>query len=101
MLVYEGGKVSESAYWSLRYNDKLTGWTEGKYREEFMTLFQESVGQRLISDVPLGAFLSGGVDSSSVVAAVSPLMRHAGKTLFFTFQEGAFNKLPSHPPPFT
>ena len=94
MLVYEGGKVSESAYWSLRYNDKLTGWTEGKYREEFMTLFQESVGQRLISDVPLGAFLSGGVDSSSVVAVMSRLMSQPVKTFSIGFKEDAFNELP-------
>jgi len=94
MLVYEGGKVSESAYWSLAYNAKRAALRDDECREEFLALFEDAVRQRLISDVPLGAFLSGGVDSSSVVAVMSRLMKQPVKTFSIGFKEDAFNELP-------
>jgi asparagine synthase (glutamine-hydrolysing) len=94
VLVYDGGKATENAYWSLQYDDKLAGRTEAEYREEFRSLLYESVKLRLASDVPLGAFLSGGVDSSSVVAAMSSLMTQPVKTFSIGFKEEAFNELP-------
>lgn len=94
VLVYENGKISESAYWSLHYIDKLSGPTEAEYLEEFRSLLREAVRQRLESDVPLGAFLSGGVDSSSVVALMSGLMSQPVKTFSIGFKEEAFNELP-------
>lgn len=94
VLIYEGGKVSENAYWSLRYDNKLEGRTDAEYREEFKALLDESVKLRLASDVPLGAFLSGGVDSSSVVAVMSSLVTQPVKTFSIGFKEEAFNELP-------
>ncbi|MEW6247483.1 MAG: asparagine synthase (glutamine-hydrolyzing) [Nitrospirota bacterium] len=94
VLVYEDGKASESSYWSLRYDDKLTGRTDREYVEEFRSLLQESVRLRLASDVPLGAFLSGGVDSSSIVAEMSRLMTQPVKTFSIGFKEAAYNELP-------
>ena len=94
VLVYEDGKVTESTYWSLDYNQKLNGWTEGDYREEFASLLRESVRLRLVSDVPLGAFLSGGVDSSSVVALMSQLSTQPVQTFSIGFKEEDFNELP-------
>jgi asparagine synthase (glutamine-hydrolysing) len=94
VLVYENGKISESAYWSLQYTDKLSGRTEAEYLEEFRARLTDAVRQRLESDVPLGAFLSGGVDSSSVVALMSGLMAQPVKTFSIGFKEEAFNELP-------
>ncbi|MEW6542987.1 MAG: asparagine synthase (glutamine-hydrolyzing) [Nitrospirota bacterium] len=94
VLVYEDGKGSESAYWSLDYVAKRTWRSEEACREEFLALLEESVKLRLISDVPLGAFLSGGMDSSSVVALMSRLTRQPVKTFSIGFKDEAFNELP-------
>src|SRR5581483_11764809 len=94
LLVYEDGKLSENAYWTLRYDNKLVLRSENEYREEFFALLKESIRLRLISDVPLGAFLSGGVDSSSIVAMMSELGQGPVKTFSVGFKEEAYNELP-------
>ena len=94
LVVYEGGKVSESAYWSLDYDRKAPIRSEAEYLEEFRALLEESVRLRLVSDVPLGAFLSGGVDSSGIVAVMSRLMNEPVKTFSIGFKEERYNELP-------
>jgi asparagine synthase (glutamine-hydrolysing) len=94
LLVYEDGKVTEHPYWTLRYDEKLAGRDELELRDEFGSLLEESVRLRLISDVPLGAFLSGGVDSSSIVAIMSRLLDRPVKTFSIGFAEREFNELP-------
>jgi len=91
-LVYSKGKVRLKKYWDI--NPQTLKAKETDYLKEIDSLLEESVKDRLISDVSLGAFLSGGVDSSSVVGkmrkiGVDPLM-----TFSIGFQEKSYNELP-------
>lgn len=72
-LLFEGGKPPrEDRYWDLSasFQNKRRFQSESVAAEELRDLIDDSVRLRLISDVPLGAFLSGGVDSSSIVASM-------------------------------
>ena len=66
-LLVRDGRLTEHRYWSLRYTPKRTE-SEATLAEELLPLLQEAVRLRMIADVPVGALLSGGLDSSAVVA---------------------------------
>jgi len=82
-LRWRDGRVELSRYWHLEYEDKLTA-SEPELKEELLRLLRGAVAIRLESEVPLGAFLSGGVDSSAVVA----LAAEASATPLRTFSIG-------------
>lgn len=71
------GKLLIKKYWEINCSS-ISGENEGILLKRFLTLFEDSVEKRLISDVPLGVFLSGGIDSSSVVAMMSNINRRSG-----------------------
>ncbi len=91
-LLWENGKISIEQYWSLNAVNKIK-MSEDEYCSRIRDLFEESVKLRLVSDVPLGAFLSGGLDSSIVVGVMSKLMREPVKTFSIGFQEEKYNEL--------
>ena len=93
VLIYEGGDLTVKRYWSLSYQKKLHLSSVGEYGEQFRDLFQEAVKIRLRSDVPLGAFLSGGIDSSLVVAVMSRLMNQPVKTFSIGFEEEGYDEV--------
>ena len=69
-LVCEGDTATEHRYWGVRYRgDRRVSRSE--WRERFLAQFRSSVKSQLMSEVPLGAFLSGGVDSSAMVAVMA------------------------------
>jgi asparagine synthase (glutamine-hydrolysing) len=93
LLVRDRQGLRVRRYWSLSYTPKRA-IGEAAAREELMSLLTDAVRKRLLSDVPLGAFLSGGIDSSAVVAVMARLMDRPVKTFSIGFDETAFNELP-------
>ncbi len=84
----------ERRYWSLSFADPIDRTLE-EATEEFEPLLDDAVKCRLMSEVPLGAFLSGGIDSSLVVASMSRLMNRPVSTHSIGFGERAESELPA------
>ncbi|MGC4085040.1 MAG: asparagine synthase (glutamine-hydrolyzing) [Vicinamibacterales bacterium] len=92
-LLVEDGRVSVTRYWTLRYSPKLQV-SEEEAEAQTLDLLREATKLRMISDVPLGAFLSGGVDSSLIVALMAEVGAGQVKTFSIGFEEEAYNELP-------
>lgn len=80
-------------YWDISFEPRRD-WTEQSAAEAIAEKLRDSVDCHLISDVPLGAFLSGGIDSSAVVATMAGLMDHPVQTASIGFKEAAWDELP-------
>jgi asparagine synthase (glutamine-hydrolysing) len=94
IAVCRPGHYSVRQYWHLDMGNETVSRSEEDVLEELKTLFDEAVRLRLISDVPLGAFLSGGVDSSAVVASMACLVENGPvKTATIGFSDKAFDEL--------
>jgi asparagine synthase (glutamine-hydrolysing) len=89
-LVYEGGVASQHEYWDVMYRaERQVPATE--WRERFLAQFRSSVKSHLMSEVPLGAFLSGGIDSSAMVAVMAQESANPVKTFSIGYEgQGAF-----------
>ena len=91
-LLVEDGRVSTHRYWKLAYGNKRT-ISEGEAVEELRARLREAVKLRLMSDVPLGAFLSGGIDSGSIVALMSELGAAPVRTFSIGFEQKEYDEL--------
>jgi asparagine synthase (glutamine-hydrolysing) len=97
-LAYQDGRVELKKYWELEAAAESCGETKEQTLPEVMDklydLLKESVKLRLVSDVPLGAFLSGGIDSSTIVGLMRELGASPLKTFSIGFEEASYNELP-------
>ena len=92
--VYENGKVSVSQYWHLdSFNNKLKG-SEKELADELERVLLESVEMHLLSDVPVGAFLSGGIDSSLITAMMAKIKGEPFHSFSIGVKEQDINELP-------
>ena len=84
---FRDGKLKISQYWDLRFPraDASYPRTEADLADELRERFRHSVGQQMVSDVPIGAFLSAGLDSSSIVAMMCHATNQPVKTYTVTF----------------
>jgi asparagine synthase (glutamine-hydrolysing) len=93
ILVYEDGQISTRRYWELPFTPTCQD-DEATASERILELLKDAVKVRLMSEVPLGAFLSGGVDSSVVVGLMSQMMSQPVKTFSIGFEEDDYSELP-------
>lgn len=94
ILVHEAGDVSISRYWRLDFSRKLDVPNPRELHEPIRHAIQEATRRRLVADVPVGAFLSGGIDSSAVVAAMASASSMPVKTFSIGFDHDDFDELP-------
>lgn len=86
------GDYSIKKYYDLPINEETPDLGENYYIEKTRELLESAVKYRMISDVPFGAYLSGGLDSSIVVALMSQIAREPIKTFTIGFEEEGFNE---------
>ncbi|MBA2377985.1 MAG: asparagine synthase (glutamine-hydrolyzing) [Blastocatellia bacterium] len=91
-LRWKAGKIEMQRYWLPDFSKKVK-ITETEAIEETTRILRESTKLRMISEVPLGAFLSGGVDSSSVVALMAEESSKPVKTFSIGFEEEDYSEL--------
>ncbi len=92
-LTYKNGEVRTQRYWDFDFAGETLTETEDEIAGTLLEKLRDAVGVRLISEVPLGAFLSGGVDSSAVVGLMSQIMDQPVKTFSIGFNEDSFDEL--------
>jgi len=96
MLAFSRGRVQVRKYWDVPERDRGTADGPATSRDvvsTFRSLLEESVRLRLMSDVPLGMFLSGGLDSSAIAAIMAKLVDRPIQTFSVAFREHAFSEL--------
>lgn len=94
LLAFQDGTVSIRQYWDIPLADRApSDQAPADVVEQFRSLLEESVRLRLMADVPLGMFLSGGIDSSAIAALMARMVDRPIKTFSVGFGERAYNEL--------
>jgi asparagine synthase (glutamine-hydrolysing) len=93
LLIYQHGRLEVRRYWDLSFRSKLD-LDEAEYVSRLRDKLTSAIASHLISDVPVGAFLSGGMDSSMIVAIMARDLKRKFQTFAVGVQEQDFNELP-------
>jgi len=91
-LIWADGNVKIEKYWDVSFEPKREEKSDADFVEEWRELFRQSVELRLMADVPLGMFLSGGIDSSAICAMMARMVDEPVKTFSVGFKEREANE---------
>jgi asparagine synthase (glutamine-hydrolysing) len=91
LLIFTGGNIVKERWWRIRFQER-EDWDEAEAQETILTLLEDATRLRMRSDVPFGAYLSGGVDSSVVVALMSRYSGGPVKTFSLGYEDELKNK---------
>ena len=95
LVIWEKGRVRTETYWDLRISEEdARGFKEEECLERLEQLFDQAVKRRLMADVEVGAFLSGGVDSGLVVTRARKFYNQPMKVFTFGFEDKTFDETP-------
>lgn len=94
MLICQNGNIIEKPYWKYSYRHNEQDESETYYKDKFLEIFECSVLKRLKRHPDAGAFLSGGLDTSGVVAVMHKLKRSSFKVFTAGFKEDQYNEIP-------
>jgi len=93
-ILWRDGELKVERYWDVSFaNQDAERLSDDEYVAQWYELFRESVKLRLMADVPLGMFLSGGIDSSAIAAVMSGMVNEPIKTFSVAFNEREANEL--------
>jgi len=91
-LIWKDGNLRIEEFWDVNFEPKHEEKSDKDYIEEWREMFKKSVKLRLMADVPLGMFLSGGIDSSAIAAMMSKMVDEPIKTFSVGFKEREANE---------
>lgn len=93
LLVWREGAVTVRRYWTLEMQPSTSVRSDAAWEAEFDARFREAVKLRLMSDVPLGVFLSGGIDSAAITSVMADMVNEPIRTFSVAFAEREANEL--------
>ena len=93
ILVFQDGEIRITRYWQLSFRKKLD-LGESEFLDELRSRLTETIAAHMISDVPIGAFLSGGLDSSMIVAIMAKELGASVRTFSIGVEEHDFDETP-------